>query len=124
MTALTTCASSTLLLAHRLLLLPQPLSVSSSQLSSTVFAWSMLPPGKSTGVLGLDLAFCCLPYWPQFLSKYGHASRSAVLNLWSEDHWWSATICLVVREQRQFFKDLNTQTNFGISIFSDERQNL
>ena len=29
--------------------------------------------------------------------------RAAVLNLWSADHWWSADICLVVREQNLIF---------------------
>ena len=29
--------------------------------------------------------------------------RPAVLNLWSADHWWSAAICLVVREQSLIF---------------------
>jgi len=34
-----------------------------------------------------------------FCSAIVHESRAAVLNLWSADHWWSAAMCLVVREQ-------------------------
>jgi len=34
---------------------------------------------------------------------YALTLEAAVLNLLSADHWWSATICLVVREHRLFF---------------------
>ena len=61
--------------------------------------------GKASGFENFDPAPIDRQLPDGDLSTSGRveSSNAAVLNLWSADHWWSAAMGLVVREQSLMF---------------------